>query len=57
MAEWTYLYETFEGSSDDWDSKFTEYLNWKHSSGCKFKDCSYNWQGDKRYAYCVFKRG
>lgn len=56
MAEEYYLYETFEGGSSDFDSNFTNYLNSKYSSGFKYESCSYSFEGDRKYAYCVFKR-
>lgn len=57
MADGYYLYETFEASSNDWDRNFTDWLNSKYNSGYKYDSCWYNWEGDKGYAHCVFKRG
>jgi hypothetical protein len=55
-SDYKYYYETFEGGSSDFDSAFTDYLNEKYSSGYKYKSCSYHCEGDKRYAYCLFKK-
>jgi hypothetical protein len=56
MAEGHYLFETYEGRSSDWDRSFTDFLNAKFDSGYKYKECFYSWEGDKKYAQCVFKR-
>ena len=57
MAEGNrYSFETFQSSSTDFDSKFSEFVNSKYDSGWKYKDCHFEGSGDERYAYCLFKR-
>ncbi|MHC1744571.1 MAG: hypothetical protein AB9873_16290 [Syntrophobacteraceae bacterium] len=56
MAEGYYLFETWEGGRADFDPGFTEWLNEHYDRGYKYKDCTYQTDGDKRYAYCLFKR-
>jgi hypothetical protein len=38
------------------DSKLSDFINTKYSGGWKYKDCHYETEGDKRSAFCVFKR-
>ena len=57
MSESTsYQFETFRALSDEFDSQFSEFLNNKYSSGWKYKDCQFESYGDKRCAYCLFKK-
>ena len=51
-----YGFETFSAESDDFDRKFTDYLNEKYSNGFKYKSCMYDSVGNTTYARCLFKR-
>lgn len=51
-----YHFETFQALSGEFDTKFSEFVNGKYSGGWKYKDCQFESYGDKRSAYCLFKR-
>ena len=53
-----YSYETFSANDDDFNKKFTKYLNRKSSNRWRVKHCSYchGSKDNKMYASCMFER-
>ncbi len=51
-----YLYETFEADSDEFDRKFSAYMDVKHTVGWKHHDCIVESNGTKEGAACLFRR-
>ena len=51
-----YFFESFSADFKGFDGLFTDFVNKKYSDGWKYKDCQYHDEGDKRLAYCLFKR-
>jgi hypothetical protein len=50
-----YAFESFSASRDNFDGRFTDFVNQKYESGWKYKDCTFDSEGDTRHAYCLFK--
>ena len=51
-----YIFESFSSEMDHFDGMFTDFVNKKYKDGWKYKNCQYHTEGDKRYAYCLFRR-
>ena len=53
-----YSHETFSAGPDEFDKKFTKYLNRKGKNKWRVKQCNYCHDTDskKTYASCMFER-
>ena len=53
-----YRYETFRAEPEHFNTKFTQYLNERHSEDWRVKDCSYchDTSNQHMYASCLFER-
>jgi len=51
-----YYFESFSEEAGGFDPMFSDFINKKYFDGWKYKDCHYYMEGDKRHAYCLFKK-
>lgn len=51
-----YSFESFSADVSGFDGRFTDFVNNKYDDGWKYKDCQYRDEGEKRQAYCLFKK-
>ena len=51
-----YFFESFSADLSSFDGMFTNFVNNKYFDGWDYKDCHYYMEGDKRHAYCLFKK-
>jgi hypothetical protein len=51
-----YSFASFEADASDFDSRFSEFLNSKYSSGWEYEHCQFHSEAGKRTAFCIFER-
>lgn len=51
-----YIFESFSADLNSFDGMFTDFVNKKYIDGWKYKDCQFDKEGGKRYAYCLFRK-